>query len=72
MDVRIVAGTRVAILGFHGTAKSSLLNVLAGDLVTVLNVLAGDLVTVGEVRISQNLRIGRYSFVEKPTWIYSS
>lgn len=61
MDVRIVAGTRVAILGFHGTAKSSLLNVLAGDLVTV-----------GEVRISQNLRIGRYSFVEKPTWIYSS
>jgi ATPase subunit of ABC transporter with duplicated ATPase domains len=61
LDVRIVAGTRVAILGFHGTAKSSLLNVLAGDLVTV-----------GEVRISQNLRIGRYSFVEKPTWIYSS
>ncbi|EOA19428.1 hypothetical protein CARUB_v10001377mg [Capsella rubella] len=52
VNVRIDMGTQVAILGPHGAAaKSTLLNLLAGDLVP----------TEGEVRRSHNLRIGRYS-----------
>ncbi|KAL0918967.1 hypothetical protein M5K25_011021 [Dendrobium thyrsiflorum] len=51
VDVGIDMGTRVAIVGPNGAVKSTLLNLLAGDLVP----------TEGEVRRSQKLRIGRYS-----------
>ncbi|KAL6196989.1 hypothetical protein ACLB2K_032602 [Fragaria x ananassa] len=51
VDVGIDMGTRVAIVGPNEAGKSTLLNLLAGDLVP----------TEGEVRRSQKLRIGRYS-----------
>ncbi|KAI3707802.1 hypothetical protein L2E82_36644 [Cichorium intybus] len=51
VDVGIDMGTRVAIVGPNGARKSTLLNLLAGDLNP----------TEGEVRRSQKLRIGRYS-----------
>ncbi|CAH2038854.1 unnamed protein product [Thlaspi arvense] len=59
-DARIDMGTRVAILGPNGAAKSTLLNLVAGDLVP----------TEGEVRRGEKLRIGRYSqhFVDQLPW----
>ncbi|KAJ0811012.1 putative ABC transporter, AAA+ ATPase domain, P-loop containing nucleoside triphosphate hydrolase [Helianthus annuus] len=51
VNIGIDMGTRVAIVGPNGSVKSTLLNLLAG----------GVNPTEGEVRRSQNLRIGRYS-----------
>ncbi|EEF35151.1 ATP-dependent transporter, putative [Ricinus communis] len=51
IDLGIDMGTRVSIVGANGVGKSTLLNLLAGDLVP----------TEGEVRRSHKLRIGRYS-----------
>ncbi|CAN6686070.1 unnamed protein product [Malus baccata var. baccata] len=51
VDVGIDMGTRVAIVGPNAAGKSTLLNLLAGDLVP----------SEGEVRRSQKLSIGRYS-----------
>ncbi|KAI3918372.1 hypothetical protein MKX01_041692 [Papaver californicum] len=51
VEVCIAMGTRVAIVGPNGAGISTLLNLLAGDLIP----------TEGEARKSQKLRIGRYS-----------
>ncbi|OMO92247.1 ABC transporter-like protein [Corchorus capsularis] len=51
VDLGIDMGTRVAIVGPNGPGKSTLLNLIVGDLVP----------SEGEIRRSQKLRMGRYS-----------